>query len=511
MDAFVVDISALIYAEPSKEIPKGSKLFIHHSTLKELERLARRGIAQGFVGIEELSRLREERELVVVEDPKEEDPILAARKLAKIRSAILLTSDTISYRIAKAEGIEAKLLTSIREKMSFEEYFDDLTMSVHLKEGSPPMAKRGHPGLWSMSILSEEPMSREAIMRILKEIVERAREPGSGYIEVERPYSMLIQLKDYRVVITVPPLSDGIEITIVRPVVRKKLEDYNLPKKLLERLERNAEGILIAGAPGAGKSTFAQALAEFYASLDRIVKAIESPRDMRLPAYVTSYSKSFADRDEIRDILLLSRPDYTIFDEMRTTEDISLYVDLRLAGIGMIGVIHATTPIDAIQRFIGRIDVGMIPSVIDTVIFIREGNISKVYELSMSVRVPTGMRDRDLARPVIEVKDFLSGNIEYEIYTFGEQTFVVPIRPSPEAGSIKPKKYHIRGKNLIIFFGKELAGKYIEFYTDQGVLYVGRVNKKGEIRIPRKNPIADDVMHLYEENRLKFRIVEGFE
>jgi len=33
-----------------------------------------------------------------------------------------------------------------------------------------------------------------------------------------------------------------------------------------------------------------------------------------------------------------------------------------------------------------------------------------------------------LARPVVEVKNFLTGELEYELYTFGEQTMVIPVR-----------------------------------------------------------------------------------
>jgi ATPase len=94
----------------------------------------------------------------------------------------------------------------------------------------------------------------------------------------------------------------------------------------------------------------------------------------------------------------------------------------------MIGVVHATSPIDAIQRFIGRVELGMIPSIVDTVIFIKNGYVEKVYEVRMTVKLPTGLREAELSRPVVEVRDFLTGELEYEIYTFGEQTVVVPIR-----------------------------------------------------------------------------------
>lgn len=227
--------------------------------------------------------------------------------------------------------------------------------------------------------------------------------------------------------ITKPPISDGWEITTVRPVKRLNLEDYNISEKLYKRITDQAEGILIAGAPGMGKSTFAQALAEFYSKKNKIVKTIEAPRDLILPDEITQYSMSHGTPQEIHDILLLSRPDYTIFDEMRNTDDFKLFADLRLAGIGLAGVVHATNPIDAIQRFVGRIELGVIPQVIDTVIFINKGNIAKVLSLNMTVKVPSGMTEADLARPVVIVNDFETKKLEYELYSYGEETVVIPV------------------------------------------------------------------------------------
>ncbi len=65
---------------------------------------------------------------------------------------------------------------------------------------------------------------------------------------------------------------------------------------------------------------------------------------MILPNEITQISKTYASSEEIHDLLLLSRPDFTIFDEMRDTADFQLYIDLRLAGVGMVGVVHATSP-----------------------------------------------------------------------------------------------------------------------------------------------------------------------
>ncbi|MHA1864913.1 MAG: KH domain-containing protein, partial [Candidatus Heimdallarchaeaceae archaeon] len=54
--------------------------------------------------------------------------------------------------------------------------------------------------------------------------------------------------------------------------------------------------------------------------------------------------------------------------------------------------------------------------------------IRKVYTLSIKVKLPSGLKERDLSRPVVEVKDFHSHKLEYELYTFGEQIVVTPVQ-----------------------------------------------------------------------------------
>jgi ATPase len=69
----------------------------------------------------------------------------------------------------------------------------------------------------------------------------------------------------------------------------------------------------------------------------------------------------------------------------------------------------------------------LIPHVIDTVIFIHGGKIEKIYELNLTVKVPAGMTEQDLARPVVEIKDFFSKVSEYEIYSYGEENIIIPL------------------------------------------------------------------------------------
>ena len=207
-----------------------------------------------------------------------------------------------------------------------------------------------------------------------------------------------------------PPFSEAFEITAVRPVANVSLDEYNISEKLMERISKSAEGILISGSPGAGKSTFVQALAKYYAEdLNKIVKTMESPRDLQLPAEITQYAPLEGSMENTADVLLLVRPDYTIYDELRKNSDFNIFADMRMAGVGMIGVVHATRPIDAIQRISSRVELGII------------------FETKMTVKVPSGMKEADLARPVIEIRDFETGELKNEIYTYGEQTIVMDL------------------------------------------------------------------------------------
>ena len=142
------------------------------------------------------------------------------------------------------------------------------------------------------------------------------------------------------------------------------MNDYDVSEKLMSRFSEKAEGILISGPPGSGKSTLASGLANFYHNKGKIVKTFESPRDLQVDPGITQYTKLDGSFENTADILLLVRPDYTIFDEVRRREDFRTFSDLRLTGVGMVGVVHANSPLDAVQRFIGKIELGIIPNVL---------------------------------------------------------------------------------------------------------------------------------------------------
>ncbi len=855
IEKLVPDTSVIIEGLVTQKITENEFLpeviIIHEAVLSELEHQANLNKAIGYLGLEEIRKIHE---LAGKHDIKMEfkgrKPSAAEIKYARLgeidalirdlaydEGAILFTADKIQAKIAEAKGMDFIFfhVEQLHRHLKLEDYFDETTMSVHLRENVLPYAKKGIPGNWKFVAIGEKELDRDLIQEISTEIIEEAGIRKDAFIEIERPGSTIVQLGPYRTVITKPPFSDGWEITAVRPIKKLDLLDYAMSEKLRARIEEQAEGILIAGAPGMGKchgkstpilmydgsikmveniktgdlimgpdsnsrnvlsttegygrlykvkpvkgdpyivneehilslkyntrkiektfnisvkdflslpphirerckgyrtgiafpkketpinpyflglwlgdglsaslrisnseieivkfledyaqengmvlkhhshkiettcqtygitvgrrdgvvinpllnkmkasnlihnkhipylykindyetrleilaglidtdgylyancfeiltkferlkddilylarslgfaayykekyvkdkkyyrihisgdiskipvrirrkqgherqqtknvlrtgieidyigygnyygfeldkdglyclgdftvthnSTFAQALAEHYASLGRIVKTIEAPRDLILPENITQYAISHGDAQEIHDILLLSRPDYTVFDEMRNTNDFKLFADLRLSGIGLAGVVHATNPIDAIQRFVGRIELGVIPQVIDTVIFIKNGAIDKILSLEMTVKVPSGMTEADLARPVVVVTDFDTGRLEYELYSYGEETVVVPVRGKYQ--DLTPSK-QLAARAIMNEFRKIVENVKVEIISEHRcIVYIPEkdisriIGKEGKTieQIEKRLGISIDIRELEE-------------
>ena len=111
---------------------------------------------------------------------------------------------------------------------------------------------------------------------------------------------------------------------------------------------------------------------------------------------------------------------------MRRARDFEIFADVRLAGVGLLGVTHANSALEAIQRLIGKVELGLVSQVLDTILHVESGKIQQVLELRMTVKPPTGMQE-ELARPVIEVVEFPSGKITHEMFAFGSEIAVVPV------------------------------------------------------------------------------------
>jgi len=486
---YVVDTSVIVSGRVSKLIEEGEiegSIIIPEAVIAELEAQANFGKMSGFQGLTEVERIlevakkkgcdvsfagkRPNLEQIKLAKGGEIDNMI--RELASNFNATLITSDRVQHLVAKAKGISSiyiKPRVIKPENTRIMNFFTPDTASVHLREGVPPYAKRGRIGKLKLVKLREDPMDYEELSEIANEILEAARQDEDSSVEIERRGATVVQLRELRIAIAERPFSDKMEVTAVRPIAKVTIDEYGVSEELKLRISERQRGILIAGPPGAGKSTFAASIANYLMEKGYIVKTMESPRDLMVKDEITQYAPLEGDMALTADILLLVRPDYTIYDELRKTSDFQVFADMRLAGVGMIGVTHATRAIDAIQRMIGRVELGIIPQVVDTVIFIEAGEIRKIYELEFTVKVPMGMFEPDLARPVIEVRDFESKKLEFEIYTYGEQVVVMPVETDEKL--------------------KKALEEKISYYTDD--FEIELVGRRAVVRIPEKKALRN--------------------
>ena len=547
MSKIVADTSVIINGKLVSQIESGSirnfEIIIPQSVFDELQSQASKKKEQGFIGLEKIRKLKSLsgsyglNVIVSGSHPSSDDIKLAGSgridslivDMAKQNDAILYTSDRVQYLVAQAEGVDAVFLKSeIKNKsLEFLKFFDSETMSVHLKENQYPLAKKGKPGAFLLTKISDDLLTKDYLEMISSQILGIVNISDSSTLEISKTGASVVQHNDYRIAITYPPFSESFEITIVHPIVKLSLDDYTISEKLMERFSDSAEGIVISGAPGSGKSTLASGLANFYHNKGKIVKTFESPRDLQVDPGVTQYSKLDGSFDNTADILLLVRPDYTIFDEVRRREDFGTFADLRLTGVGMVGVVHANSPLDAIQRFIGKIELGIIPNILDTVVFVRDGVIQKVYDLELKVKVPTGMTESDLARPVIEIRNFEDNVLEHEIYTFGEENVIVPVGKKVDKVGIEKlaedkiretfKRYDPRVEVEILSDNRVkvlVDERYIASIIGRGGSNISEIEKhlKVHIDVVQKNTdespsMSDDIPFTFSESKTALLLI----
>ena len=152
-----------------------------------------------------------------------------------------------------------------------DKYFDEQTMSLHLKADRPVLRKKWTPGNWQPVVDPNEIMTKENFNQLVDALFKEVETRDDAFLEINRELSKVMQVGPYRIVIVYAPLSDGMEMTVVKPVKKMSMEEYQLDPELFDLLRNKAKGILISGAPGSGKSTFAGALIDVYHKDNHII------------------------------------------------------------------------------------------------------------------------------------------------------------------------------------------------------------------------------------------------
>ena len=168
IDKIVPDTSVIIEGLLSEKLRqnhiKSSEIIIHEAVIAELEHQANLGKAIGFLGLDEIKRIKKlstEKQFELSfkgSRPKaaeirhaslgEIDSLI--RQLAYDEDATLITSDKVQSEVALAKGMKSIYYRRPEKglrKLKLERFFDETTMSVHLRENVMPYAKKGMPGL----------------------------------------------------------------------------------------------------------------------------------------------------------------------------------------------------------------------------------------------------------------------------------------------------------------------------------------------------------------------------
>jgi len=434
---------------------KGATIIVPEAVIAELEAQANNGREIGFSGLNELQSLCKMAEEKTIElkfsgiRPSLEQVKLASggeidamiRSIAIENSARFITSDNVQAEVARAKGLDVIYLkpqVTDFVPLAIDQFFDEHTIAVYLKERISPRAKKGTINDMKLVKIRDAPTSEYELRMMAQEILERAKRDPDGFIEVEKRGITVVQIGSMRIAIARRPFSDGMEITAVRPIVDVTLTDYTKSDIITKRITSDKRGMIIVGAPGAGKTTLAQSLATYLSDSGFVVKTMEAPRELQVPDQITQYTTLDGSMSNTADVLLLVRPDFVIFDELRKSEDFSVFADMRLAGLGMVGVIHANGVQDAVQRFSDRVDFSVLPQIVNTIIFLRQGVITKVYDVGFTIKVPEGMANEMHLRPVTTITDHETGELVVDVFRYDGETIVMPILTPQAAPAAKP-------------------------------------------------------------------------
>ena len=213
MTKVVLDTSVIINGQITEYVESGNlrncQLIIPQAVVDELQSQAAQKKEQGFVGLKEIQTLKNMSKNFGLEisiegtHPSLEDIQLAGKgkidsiimDIAKQDEATLYTSDNVQNLVAQTEGITSVYLhPEIKEEeLEFLKYFDSETMSVHLKENLPPLAKRGHPGHFELTKISDDILTRDQLEFMAKQILETPKTSESSTAEISKKDADVIQ------------------------------------------------------------------------------------------------------------------------------------------------------------------------------------------------------------------------------------------------------------------------------------------------------------------------------
>ena len=201
-------------------------------------------------------------------------------------------------------------MATIQNYHPYQSITDGRCPTVFLKADCPPRVKRGKIGELKLVETEDDDgkwdnLRLESLQEELVDLANENKHRSDCFLEIDRQGCQVIQLGDFVLPVHGHHLQMR-EITIVRPVAKLSLSDYELDKRLIERLSNHHRGIFICGRPGSGKTTLAQAIAEYLdEDLGTMVKTMEAPRDLQLADRINFNAPLEGDLEKTAEIIFL--------------------------------------------------------------------------------------------------------------------------------------------------------------------------------------------------------------
>ena len=122
-----------------------------------------------------------------------------------------------------------------------ESLLGDDVHTLFLKADCPPRVKSGNIGELKLVEVEQDDgnwdtIRMESLQEELVELAEQNKHRSDCFLEIDRKGCQVVQLGDLRIACAWPPFADAREITIVRPVAKLSISDYELDERLIERL-----------------------------------------------------------------------------------------------------------------------------------------------------------------------------------------------------------------------------------------------------------------------------------
>lgn len=431
MEKIIPDTSVLINGALSGLIEAGEirdcELIIPLAAVDELQAQASKGRDIGLRGLEEIKRIREisgDKNIRIRfsgERPSLDDIRLARggridaliRDVARAEGGVLYTSDYVQALVAEAEGIPVKYIEPYRrpEEPAYKRYLGPDVVNLYLRDGVRPYAEVLRDGKLEPVILDDEPCSEELLNEVLEEVMAVARVREDADIAVLRPEAVILGMGDYRIRIVKPPLSDRMEAMIQRSILQLVPESA-VVEPVIRECSSGRRGVLVLNLDGVYSFPIAERVAERLWEMGLDARVIGRAR--RVNASAPYYGPLDGDLEKTLHLALSSLPDYIIMDEAVDSRDLKLMKDARLAGVGVVAFKQSRSIEAAVASLMEAISPPLLPRVVDAVILMKCSGASEIWNISASMRAPSGLSPESGIKHVIGLT--CAGETVYEIY-----------------------------------------------------------------------------------------------